>query len=57
MDDQVSLREGPALSLRLEPQMMKRLRLAAHARSRPVANLVRVILAEWLEQQGKREAA
>jgi hypothetical protein len=45
------------LSVRLDPVVRERLAAAAEQDRRPVSNLVRNVLADWLQQQNGGKAA
>jgi predicted transcriptional regulator len=43
------------IALRVEPELRDRLEAAAELDRRPTANLIRAVLADWIERQAQGE--
>jgi uncharacterized protein (DUF1778 family) len=43
------------IALRVEPELRDRLEAAAELDRRPMANLIRAVLADWIERQAQGE--
>jgi hypothetical protein len=45
------------IAIRIEPELCKRIKLAAEQDHRPVGNLVRNIVRDWLDSRSEQAAA